>query len=146
MINVEFLRTLDDRNFRNGLVEVIKMGLIRDKELLTLLKTNTLQTLKDNVETLETIMRKSISNKVYVVENDLFEKGLRQTLNLGHTIGHAIEAHENGTLLHGEAVAIGTVLEVGLISESLKADVESIYDIYGIQYKLPPHIEVENLV
>lgn len=77
MINVEFLRTLDDRNFRNGLVEVIKMGLIRDKELLDLLKANTLQTLRDNVETLETIMKKSISNKVYVVENDLFEKGLR---------------------------------------------------------------------
>jgi len=64
-------------------------------------------------------MRRSIEGKVYVVENDLKEKGLRQILNLGHTLGHAIEAHENGSMLHGEAVAIGTILELELIKSPL---------------------------
>jgi len=91
-------------------------------------------------------MKRSIMGKVYVVENDLKEKGLWQILNFGHTIGHAIEAHENGKLLHGEAVAIGTILELNLTNQDIKSKVSNLYKKYEICYELPSHVKLENLL
>jgi 3-dehydroquinate synthetase len=115
IINTGFLSTLDDRNFCNGLLEVIKMGALRNKNLFDLLENSSLEELRGNKELLRRIMELSVKGKIEIVESDLKEKGIRFILNLGHTIGHAIEAHENGTLLHGEAVAIGLRLELELM-------------------------------
>lgn len=98
IINLEFLKTLDKRNFNNGMYEVIKCGIIKDKSIIDDL---------ENDFDLKSVIKKAINVKKYYVENDCFEKGIRKTLNFGHTLGHAIETYYNGEVLHGEAVAVG---------------------------------------
>ncbi|HLS94426.1 MAG TPA: 3-dehydroquinate synthase [Sphingobacterium sp.] len=112
-ISSEFLKTLDDRQLRSGFAEVIKHGLIRDRELF--LETQTLDLDKDD---LDDIIFRSVSIKNEVVTQDPTEKGLRKILNFGHTIGHAIEGysmlHDENPLLHGEAIAAGMICEAYL--------------------------------
>ena len=101
-IGLNVLETLDDRNYKNGLFEALKMGLIMDKKLFSYFEEGNP---KDNIE--EIIFR-SVKNKARVVSQDEFEKGKRRILNFGHTIGHAIEV--NSKLLHGEAIANGMLI------------------------------------
>jgi len=112
--NTAYLDSLDKRNFKNGLVEIIKMGVIADLDLFEALERTNIDKLIQNSELLYRIMRKSVENKAIIIQADLKEAKLRKILNFGHTIGHAIEAHENGRLLHGEAVAIGIRKELEL--------------------------------
>lgn len=60
-------------------------------------------------------------------------------------MGHAIEAHENGKLLHGEAVAIGTILELNLTNQDIKSKVSNLYKKFEISYELPQNVKLENL-
>jgi 3-dehydroquinate synthase len=109
-INTQFLNTLPAKHLKNGMSEIIKMGLIADKGLL--------KTLKEKKSDLESVIKKSVSLKSAIVKKDLNDKGIRKILNFGHTIGHAIESVLLGTkqeLLHGEAIAIGMIIE-GFIS------------------------------
>lgn len=104
IVDVLTLDTLDRRNYHNGLVEALKAGLIRDKELFDIFEN------KDIDENLEEIIKRSLMMKKEVVEIDEFETGLRKILNFGHTIGHAIESYFNlDEYLHGECVAMGMV-------------------------------------
>jgi 3-dehydroquinate synthase len=102
------LQTLENRQLSAGLAEVIKYGLIRDLDFFCWLETNmSLLTQRDN-EAMAYAIERSCQNKSEVVAEDEFEAGLRATLNLGHTFGHAIETGVGyGEYLHGEAVAIG---------------------------------------
>lgn len=103
------LNTLDDRQFSAGLAEVIKYGLIRDIEFFVWLENNINQLLNRDPELLAYAIERSCLNKAQVVAEDETENGVRATLNLGHTFGHAIETGCGyGHYLHGEAVAIGT--------------------------------------
>ena len=97
------LRTLPGREFRSGLAEMIKAGLIADAELFAMFEAGGAD--------LPEMMRRSIQVKVNVVREDPFEQGRRAALNLGHTIGHGIETASQFELRHGEAVAIGLVAE-----------------------------------
>lgn len=109
-IHPMFLNTLNARQLKNGMAEIIKMGLIADKELL--------KTLKEKKSDLASVIKKSVSLKAAIVKKDPTDKGIRKILNFGHTIGHAIESALLGTkqeLLHGEAIAIGMIVE-GFIS------------------------------
>ncbi|MGO1243795.1 MAG: 3-dehydroquinate synthase [Sphingobacterium sp.] len=112
-ISGKFLRTLDDRQLRSGFSEVIKHGLIYDKDLFNRCKD--IDPTKDN---LEDIVFRSVEIKNEVITQDPTEKGVRKILNFGHTIGHAIESHsmlhDENPLLHGEAIAIGMVCEAYL--------------------------------
>jgi len=91
-----------------GIAEVIKYGLIRDIEFFEWLEKNIALLLARNKEALAYVIERSCLNKADVVVEDEFESGIRATLNLGHTFGHAIETGMGyGTYLHGEAVAIG---------------------------------------
>jgi 3-dehydroquinate synthase len=103
------LNTLDDRQLSAGLAEVIKYGLIRDADFFAWLENNMPALLaRDNVA-LAYAIEQSCLNKAHIVAEDETETGVRATLNLGHTFGHAIETGSGyGTYLHGEAVAIGT--------------------------------------
>lgn len=104
----EFLKTLPQRHYQNGLAEVFKIALISDKTFWNVLKS---QKPDHNSEQLLT---KSITLKNKIVLKDPFDKGPRKILNFGHTIGHAIEALLLGTineLLHGEAIVIGMLVE-----------------------------------
>ena len=119
------LNTLSDEIFADGCAEVIKYGIINDKEFFDLLKLG----IKSNIEA---VIERCVQNKASIVELDEFDHGTRQLLNLGHTIGHAIELCSNLTISHGSAVAIGTVIAtkiaiyLGLCPES---DLDEIVDL-----------------
>jgi 3-dehydroquinate synthase len=103
------LDTLDDRQLSAGLAEVIKYGLIKDAAFYAWLEHNMASLLVRNKEALAFAIEQSCINKAQIVAADETETGLRATLNLGHTFGHAIETGMGyGEYLHGEAVAIGT--------------------------------------
>lgn len=111
LIDTTTLKTLPARELSAGLAEVIKYGLICDKPFLGWLEDN-MQALRglDSVALTEAI-RRSCAAKAAVVGADERESGVRATLNLGHTFGHAIETHMGyGVWLHGEAVSAGTVM------------------------------------
>ena len=99
IIDPTTLNTLDNRQISNGLAEVIKYGIINNPEIITCLEV-------DSINYLE-LIKHSIKSKLYYVAQDPHDKGIRQILNYGHTIGHAIEQVSNYEYLHGEAVAYG---------------------------------------
>ena len=108
LADMDVLDTLDDRQLVAGLAEVIKYGLIRDLSLFEWLEKNIDLLLARDKDALTYIIERSCINKAEVVAEDEFESGIRATLNLGHTFGHAIETGMGyGKYLHGEAVAIG---------------------------------------
>ncbi len=101
-----FLKTLSQRELLSGLGEVVKYGLIADKELFSLLKA------KDSiVSNLDTLISTSIQLKEEFVLTDFKESGDRKKLNFGHTVGHAVESYFMGEVLHGEAIAAGMICE-----------------------------------
>ena len=116
LVFMRFLESLDNRNFSNGMAEIIKMGLIRDSQLLKLLFTHNTESLRkpENAEQLQKIIQISMECKLEVVEHDKYEGGLRKILNFGHTIGHGVEFASNEKLLHGESVSVGMVLALQL--------------------------------
>ena len=110
LIDPEVLRTLPDRHFRAGLYEALKCGVIGDVDLFLRFEQKRAQILKRDPVEIEGVIAQSVKLKAEVVSADEHEGGLRRVLNLGHTIGHALEA-ETGYrgLLHGEAVALGMI-------------------------------------
>ncbi len=107
--DADVLDTLDDRQLSAGLAEVIKYGLIRDAEFFEWLETHIDALLARDKQALAYAIERSCINKAEIVAEDETETGIRATLNLGHTFGHAIETGAGyGKYLHGEAVAIGT--------------------------------------
>ncbi|CAD6872622.1 3-dehydroquinate synthase [Methylomonas fluvii] len=113
--DADVLDTLDDRQLSAGLAEVIKYGLIRDLAFLQWLEANMPKLLARDKDALAYAIERSCLNKAEVVGEDEFESGIRATLNLGHTFGHAIETGSGyGHYLHGEAVAIGTCFAADL--------------------------------
>ncbi len=111
----EFLKTLDQRQLTSGFAEMLKHGLIKDEAYWTVLRNTT------DFGNAASIQR-SIALKNEVVMQDPTEKGLRKILNFGHTLGHAIESYclespQRKTLLHGEAIAVGMILEAYLSHE-----------------------------
>src|SRR5437763_5103984 len=110
LIDPTVLKTLPDREFRAGLYEALKCGVIGNVELFLRFEQNRARILKRDPVELEWLIAQSVKLKAEVVSADEREGGLRRVLNLGHTVGHAIEA-ETGyrRLLHGEAVAWGMI-------------------------------------
>ncbi len=112
LIDPNTLSTLPDREFRAGMAEVIKYGILGDPELFELLESSSDLSSAKGVSPalLETILERSAAAKARVVAADEKEGGLRAILNYGHTFGHVVETLCGyGTWLHGEAVAIGMV-------------------------------------
>ncbi|KAG7672476.1 hypothetical protein Ndes2526B_g09005 [Nannochloris sp. 'desiccata'] len=111
LIDTESLNTLPDRELASGLSEIIKYGLIRDAELFEWLEANMDRLLARDPDAFKYAIERSCVNKAEVVAADEKEGGVRATLNLGHTFGHAIESATGyGAWLHGEAVGTGIVM------------------------------------
>jgi len=114
LVDTDALKTLPDREYRSGLAEVIKYGLILDRPFFDWLETNMDRLLQRDAAALTHAVHRSCELKAAVVaadERETAKEGGRALLNLGHTFGHAIEtALGYGTWLHGEAVACGMVL------------------------------------
>jgi 3-dehydroquinate synthase len=146
-VDTNTLETLPDRELQSGISEIIKYGLIRDADFFKWQEDNMSSILRRDPAALRYAIRRSCENKAAVVQADEKEAGLRATLNLGHTFGHAIENGSGyGTWLHGEAVAIGTAMaatmsaEMGWIDATL---VKRIYDILE-SAKLPVDLPVDS--
>lgn len=107
--NLKTLDTLDERQFYNGFAEAMKSALIRDQHYYEWQIENMYEIQDKDYDTLEDLVLKAVTCKKIIVEKDPFESGERALLNLGHTIGHAIEKEKMGELMHGECVALGTV-------------------------------------
>jgi 3-dehydroquinate synthase len=140
-------KTLPEREFRAGLAEVIKYGIIYDAKLFTRLERDLPKLLQREPKTMADVIARCCEIKADVVSQDETESGLRAILNFGHTIGHAIENSSGyGKYLHGEAIAIGQVAAAKLSREILglpEPDVDRIRDLFrraGLptQIKLTP--------
>lgn len=119
LCDLAVLKTLPEREFRAGLAEVIKYGIIHDAALFERLEEELPALLKRRTEVLGEIVARCCEIKASVVGQDETESGLRAILNFGHTIGHALEAISRyGKYLHGEAISIGQVA-AALLSERL---------------------------
>ncbi len=147
------LATLDDRQLSAGIAEVIKYGLIRDIEFFDWLEQNMNVLLSRDNDALAFAIERSCQNKAEVVAEDEFESGVRATLNLGHTFGHAIETGLGyGQYLHGEAVAIGTCLaadlsrRLGWLSEQDVARIIAIFKQANLPTESPKAMTPEKYI
>jgi 3-dehydroquinate synthase len=136
--DTETLSTLPAVELRAGLQESVKAGIIRDRVLFDLLDQESAAVLAGDREALTRVVAASVRVKAEVVSADEHESGVRMILNLGHTLGHAIEAAtEYKQLLHGEAVAWGMIAAVGIaarramVSAAEAQDMERVIRAYG---------------
>lgn len=147
LCDLDTLKTLPEREFRAGLAEVIKYGIIFDAKLFADLERNLSKILKRDKGTLAPIIARCCEIKAEVVSQDETESGLRAILNFGHTIGHAIEnGFGYGKFLHGEAISIGQTAEAKLSREILglsEQEVERIENLFR-NAGLPTQIKINS--
>jgi 3-dehydroquinate synthase len=154
-IDPEVLTTLPGREWRAGMAEVIKYGVIWDEELLALLEAAPRLHQRSTIapDLLAEILRRSAQAKVDVVSQDEKEAGIRAILNYGHTIGHSIESLTGYRLVnHGEAVAIGMVaagqlaVKCQLWSAAEAARQDAMIQKAGLPIKLPAGLSIAAIV
>jgi 3-dehydroquinate synthase len=145
LCDLNALKTLPEREFRAGLAEVIKYGIIYDAKFFGKLERNLEKILAQEPALLSSIVARCCEIKADVVSQDETESGLRAILNFGHTIGHAIEATAGyGKYLHGEAISIGQVAAAKLSCELLgfsQNDANRIADLFSAA-GLPTNIKL----
>ncbi|HTL51340.1 MAG TPA: 3-dehydroquinate synthase [Planctomycetota bacterium] len=144
LIDPATLRSLPEREFKAGLAEVVKYGVIADAKFFDWLAGHTAAILKHDPATIEHLVESCCRIKAEVVGADETETGLRAILNFGHTFAHAIESVAGyGQILHGEAVAVGMALAgnlaatMGLWQPSEQARLLKLMDAFGLNYRFP---------
>lgn len=132
LCDIDTLKTLPEDIFRDGCAEVIKYAILYDPELFEILK-------KDGLDfDREAVIARCVDWKRIVVNDDEFDTGARQKLNLGHTVGHCVEAMSNFALSHGKSVAIGTAIVArashcfGICSQETVAEILSLLNAFGL--------------
>jgi len=131
--DTETLETLDDRQLASGIAEVVKYGLIHDREFFDWLETNVGKLKSRDPRIMAEAIERSCRNKAEVVAADEREAGQRALLNLGHTFGHAIETGMGyGEWLHGEAVAAGMCMAADLSERQGWLDMDSLRRIRAV--------------
>lgn len=151
LIDTSTLKTLPDREYRAGLAEVIKYGVILDSEFFDYLENNVEGLNSRDPFVMQPVIARCCRLKADVVEQDEFEtKGLRAALNYGHTFGHAFEALTNyGQLLHGEGVSVGMLCASrlaerrGLIDTTVTERQEKLLKATGLPTKLPAGVQLK---
>ncbi len=147
LCDLDTLRTLPMREYRAGLAEVIKYGIIYDAPLFERLEREMKKLLRRDPKVLAEVIARCCEIKAEVVAQDETENGLRAILNFGHTIGHALEAISHyGKYLHGEAISIGQVAAARLSAELnglSSGDVERIGGLFR-RAELPTHVDLNS--
>lgn len=128
-MNVSVLQSLDDRQFFSGFAEIMKHGIIKDSIFYEWLIEKMYEICERDPDTLLEMVMRSCTVKKLVVEKDPTEQGDRALLNLGHTIGHAIEKAKKFELSHGECVALGTVAAAYISWKKELLTMEEFYEI-----------------
>lgn len=137
-MNVSTLKTLPEEEFSSGMGEVLKHGLIRDKEYSRWISAHSKELLDRETQACGEMIYRSCVIKKTVVEQDPTEKGERALLNMGHTIGHAVEKLKNFSLLHGQCVAIGCAASAflswkkGWISQTEYEEIKDQLQAFGL--------------
>jgi len=148
MADPSLLLTLTDRELRSGMAEVVKHGIISDPDLFAMCQRG-MDWVKAN---LEDVVKHAMAVKIKVIEEDPYERGFRAALNLGHTVGHAVELVSKFELRHGEAIAIGTAAEaryaarVGLATHGLVEAIESTLEALGLPIHIPEEMPREKII
>lgn len=155
LIDPQVLKTLPPREFRAGMAEVIKYGVIWDANLFSQLEAaKKLDEFSDlDEDLLQTIITRSCQAKADVVSKDEKEAGLRAILNYGHTIGHGIESLTGySQIIHGEGVAIGMVaagtiaVKLQLWSEQEANRQDALIKKAGLPTEVPPNVNIEAII
>lgn len=146
------LRTLPEPVYREGLAEIVKSALVADRELFEWLERSSESLTARDPETLARTVSSCLRIKGRIVERDEREAGLRAVLNCGHTVAHAIEAEAGFRISHGEAVAIGLVVESRLAAEMTGFPAEHadrlrrLLEICGLPTRVPSDLDPDRLV
>jgi 3-dehydroquinate synthase len=136
--------------FRNGLAEIVKIAAALDGDFFRFLERNVRRIARSNTRLLIRLIHRAVALKAAVVQKDERESGLRKSLNLGHTIGHAIEATTNFAVKHGQAVAMGLVAEshlalnAGLLSVEDHNRLTRLLGQCGLPTQMPPGIKAKD--
>ncbi len=153
LADLDTLVTLDLREFRAGVAEIIKYGLIRDREFFEWLETNLDALMAREAAAVTHAIKRSCENKAEVVAADEHESGERALLNLGHTFGHAIEhALGYGSWLHGEAVGAGMCMaarmsaRIGMIAPTTRDRIIALIARAGLPIEPPAGPSVDELL
>lgn len=145
------LQSLPDEELKNGLAEVIKSAAIRDSAFFSFLEENMKKINSFDADALEEIVYRSVSIKAEVVAEDELDMGLRNILNYGHTIGHAVESAADFKIKHGQAVAIGMVAaagiatRLGMLNEGEAKRLQELLRRAGLPIEVP-NLEVEKVM
>lgn len=144
LIDLSLLSTLPQREYVSGLAEVLKYGFIQDAEFLEWMRINYEAILAKEPEVMGEMIYRSCASKKWIVDQDERESGIRATLNLGHTFGHAIEKlMKYQGILHGEAVAVGMNMagylscRMGLISKKDQLYITSLLHLFDLPCEAP---------
>ena len=152
IVDTEILKTLSKRQFNAGMSEVIKYGIIKDKNFFNWIAKNTDKIKAQDPDSIIKIVKRSCEIKAEIVALDEKEKNIRALLNLGHTFGHAIENYLGyGKWLHGEAVACGFLIACSVAIQKNTMDIseynkiKSLLKAFSLPTKLPKNINIERL-
>ena len=156
LADVNSLLTLSDEEFASGMAEVVKHGLLGDPDLFEKMEIGDwrLSDFKESyslIPSLQSLVAQAIQVKQNVVIEDPFEHGIRATLNLGHTFGHAIEQVSGYQVRHGEGVAMGIVAatnlsaKLGECSPDLQARIEAVLQKVNLPTRIPANLDVETI-
>jgi len=143
------LRTLPEREFRNGLAEVVKSAVIRDMEFFAFLEENVGRIMSREDDVMEDVVASTARIKAAVVQEDERDGGLRNILNFGHTVGHGFESASDFGVSHGESVAIGMLAacniacEMEICKRETLERVEWLLSRIGLPLSVPSTIDVE---
>lgn len=152
LADLSFIRNSDVSYMKDGVAEIIKYGIIADHTILGLLRSHDdLQSLRSH-ENLNRIISKSIRIKGEIVNKDFFDrKGIRSSLNFGHTVGHAIESASKNKISHGRAVATGMLVEsfigekMGICNSEIRDEIQNMMSRFSINRVSLRGMGLENL-
>lgn len=146
------LKTLPEREYRGGLAEAVKHGLVADRAYFEWIEAETAALTGRDAATVGRLVRRSVEIKAEVVSGDEREAGRRSILNAGHTVAHALEQVSQYQLPHGEAVALGLIVEcrlaegLGIAPPGLSSRVASLLTQLGLPRRLPRPVDSNTLL
>lgn len=146
------LATLPEREYRSGLAEAVKHGLIADETYFAWMEANAAALTSRDLSALTRLILRSVEIKAEVVAGDEHETGRRAILNAGHTVAHALEQVSDYQIPHGEAVALGLVVEcelaeqLGIAPAGLRRRVAGLLTRLGLPDRLPPRLDQSSLL
>jgi 3-dehydroquinate synthetase len=152
MVDPLTLTTLPEREYRSGLAEAVKHGLIADADYFHWIEAESESILRRDLDTLARLVYRSVQIKADVVSGDEREAGRRAVLNAGHTVAHALEQLSGFRLSHGEAVALGMIVEcavaerLGVAQPGVRARVAALLEGLGLPVKYGQSLDIKSAV